>query len=741
MVGAGVGAATESILANIESHFASYTYTDISPAFFDKAQAKFSAYSSKMDFKALDIEDPVSSQGFQTGTFDLAIASLSLHATKELEETMRNVRSLLKPGGYLIILEITDNAPVRFGFIFGTLPGWWRGYDEGRTLSPCISSEAWEETMVKTGFSEIVAMTPHSTIFPFPVSVIACQAVDERLEFLRAPLESTFQPLKTKTLTIIGQVGTTSHLLEILNGHYGEVQIVEAENVKPECLPMTGSVISLIDAESKSAFESQTSAFLSTIQAIYKRSRSILWVTHSAQTGDPFRNLFTGIQRSLALEISHVHAQVLEFATSQDLNHHIIAEKILQLDVYDHWEEQNLAKDLLWSREPQILVRQGKTSILRQRLSVHRNAQYNSKRRRTTRKSPLDSNMRLSIKSEQSRFTIEETSQVPKFGAATIRVTYSLLKAVRITSTTSIFVSIGEDTTTGQAMIAPSTSLDSHVFSLPDWLVPFSGSREEACNALFAIHTELVAWRLTSLVELGHHLVVVEPTTRLAEAISRLAKAKSLHLVVFSTQTGVVGAGSWVNVHPLAPRRIIQASLPTEPFTLVNLGKNDEFFASVTSCISTNCAILDATLIYNDVSASEPGPSELRLVSEQVQAAWYRVINSTMTVTHANVDSQIDLNSITNMETTTSHAETILRWEAFQPIQLPIKPAAQTVSFASDKTYWLVGLTGGLGLSLCQWMVQRGARFLALSSRAPKIDASWLQQMASEGCTMKILSW
>ncbi|RYP45141.1 hypothetical protein DL769_011480 [Monosporascus sp. CRB-8-3] len=118
-IGAGIGAATASILGKLNNAFQSYTYTDISTAFFEKAQVKFTKYRSKMVFKALDIEKPVSQQGFTEGSYDLVIASLSLHATRKLEETLENARSLLRPGGYLIMLEVTDNDPLRFGLIFG----------------------------------------------------------------------------------------------------------------------------------------------------------------------------------------------------------------------------------------------------------------------------------------------------------------------------------------------------------------------------------------------------------------------------------------------------------------------------------------------------------------------------------------------------------------------------------------------------------------------------------------------
>lgn len=117
-IGAGTGGATKSFLKELGQSFSTYTFTDISSGFFEKASQVFSSYSSRMSFKMLDIEKDIEEQGFASGSYDLIIASLVLHATKNLEQTLRNVRRLLKPGGYLLLLEITDNDQMRFGLIF-----------------------------------------------------------------------------------------------------------------------------------------------------------------------------------------------------------------------------------------------------------------------------------------------------------------------------------------------------------------------------------------------------------------------------------------------------------------------------------------------------------------------------------------------------------------------------------------------------------------------------------------------
>jgi hybrid polyketide synthase/nonribosomal peptide synthetase ACE1 len=83
--------------------------------------------------------------------------------------------------------------------------------------------------------------------------------------------------------------------------------------------------------------------------------------------------------------------------------------------------------------------------------------------------------------------------------------------------------------------------------------------------------------------------------------------------------------------------------------------------------------------------------------------------------------------------------QSLITWDSSKlPVQ--VKPASKTIKFAKNKTYWLVGLTGGLGLSLCQWMAKQGARYIALSSRSPKVDENWIHQMAANGCIVRVFA-
>lgn len=133
-IGAGTGATTLPILEKLGGtsghvpRFQDYVFTDIDSGFFENAQEKLKAWSPLITFQRLNIEDDPVGQNFEAESFDLVVAALVLHATARISQTLHHVRRLLKPGGKLVVIEITTVRAHHFPF--ATLPGWWLGEPE-----------------------------------------------------------------------------------------------------------------------------------------------------------------------------------------------------------------------------------------------------------------------------------------------------------------------------------------------------------------------------------------------------------------------------------------------------------------------------------------------------------------------------------------------------------------------------------------------------------------------------------
>ncbi|KAJ5170212.1 Acyl transferase/acyl hydrolase/lysophospholipase [Penicillium coprophilum] len=135
--------------------FESYVFTDVSAGFFEKSKLKLQAWKHMLEFRILNIETSPEEQGLIEESYDLIIAVNVLHATVNMSNTMKNVRSLLKPGGKLLLLEIT--RPDLTLFPFTSLPGWWLGEEEFRQNGPTLSPMTWDRVLKSAGFSGIQA--------------------------------------------------------------------------------------------------------------------------------------------------------------------------------------------------------------------------------------------------------------------------------------------------------------------------------------------------------------------------------------------------------------------------------------------------------------------------------------------------------------------------------------------------------------------------------------------------------
>ncbi|WP_437483074.1 SDR family NAD(P)-dependent oxidoreductase [Sorangium sp. So ce1014] len=155
-IGGGTASTTVPVLKAIEP-FAdriTYTFTDLSRSFVALGQRRFKAAYPFLEARVLDIERDVAEQGFAVGSYDLVIAANVLHATRSLRDTVRHAKSLLKPGGWLVLYEVTRNLDL-LTMIFGCLDGWWLYTDPAERIahSPLSAVSGWFKLLGEEGFT------------------------------------------------------------------------------------------------------------------------------------------------------------------------------------------------------------------------------------------------------------------------------------------------------------------------------------------------------------------------------------------------------------------------------------------------------------------------------------------------------------------------------------------------------------------------------------------------------------
>jgi hybrid polyketide synthase/nonribosomal peptide synthetase ACE1 len=299
-IGAGTGGATKVIVPKLGKAFSSYTFTDISGGFFPTAQQVFRDYSDCMMFKVLDVEKDVLEQGFKEGAYDVVVASLVLHATRDLDATVRNVRRLLKPGGYLYMLELTNLRPIRTSFTMSGLQGWWMGSaKDGREFTPCVDANQWNTILQNNGFSSIDAITPDLDPEPWPSNIIVAQAVDDRVMALRRPLSAPVPERKGPELIILGGNKLQTSLLaeeveRLVSGWFTTVRrVLTLEDLAYMDLEPRTTVLSLTDLDSP-IFRGMTADRLEGLKRVSGEARNVLWLLRDARAGDPHLSMTVG---------------------------------------------------------------------------------------------------------------------------------------------------------------------------------------------------------------------------------------------------------------------------------------------------------------------------------------------------------------------------------------------------------------------------------------------------------------
>ncbi|QLG95461.1 methyltransferase [Pseudomonas yamanorum] len=106
-VGAGTGSTTQAVLPALAQAAVDYLCTDVSRYFSEQAAARLQAWPW-VRHGVFDIDRPALVQGYQSQTWDLIIAGGVLNAARDTERSLATLLALLKPGGWLVFSEPTQ---------------------------------------------------------------------------------------------------------------------------------------------------------------------------------------------------------------------------------------------------------------------------------------------------------------------------------------------------------------------------------------------------------------------------------------------------------------------------------------------------------------------------------------------------------------------------------------------------------------------------------------------------------
>lgn len=492
-----------------------------------------------MVFKVCDAERNPLAQGFTEGSYDVIIAYMVIHATAKLDETMRNLRRLLKPGGFLLVGEGGSDGPLQAGagFIFGPLPGWWRGVDEGRNLSPLVDVSQWDAILKRTGFSGIDTISPPRLLDTFGIILFVSQAVDERIDLIREPLSSSASTMNKRVVIVGGQTPPVAHLAQGLESIFTQlgssVYVYKTlEQMDDSVLDAESTVVSLTELDWP-VFKDITPERWYRFRQLFEMERTVLWLTSDRLEDEPYCNMTIGFGRSAVHEEDDLRLQFLDIPDISQPDARTVAEALVRLNA-----KELDGEGILYTVEPEMIIdAEGRHLVPRLNPISAANDRYNSIQRPIINQIDV-SKSAVELQRDGNSCTVRQLSRYEKSkeltGCKTIelRTTHTVLSGLK-TPLGHKFLALAVDSS-GNRYLTLVPSLKS-VLKVPEKSAVqcnHLGLSQESLLTLATAH--LISMTVVNPLTAGQKLVSHNASDTIAQAITAQAFAKGIE-VTFTT--------------------------------------------------------------------------------------------------------------------------------------------------------------------------------------------------------------
>ncbi|KAK3326511.1 hybrid PKS-NRPS PsoA [Apodospora peruviana] len=759
-IGAGTGGSTAVALQYLSrSNLGSYTFTDLSHSFFPAARTRFAEYGSHMRFQVLDIERSPVEQGFQAHSYDLIIAAHVLHATKSIAQTMLHCHRLLRPGGFLILLEPTNPKMLRIPFLFSSLPGWWLGReDHGRAHGgPTLTEAQWNVALTKnnlfSGVDQVRRDFPEDSMHA--LSVMMSQAVDDRINVLRNPLNLARGVAQIDQLLIIGGrtlivskiASQIQNLLGPFARHTRVVDRLEDVLLANGCLKYGKSAVVCLGGLEEATWARMNRQRLEAMQSLFREAQYVLWATQGCRGDDPYAGMMVGIARSVFRELAHLRLQLVDLdrirlrRNQPDGDATLFSENLLRticldLPSYNH--------DILWSDETEIAVDgDGAVHIPRVIPDDDLNNSFNSGRRLITRSlCPVSNPIEISV-SKGRGFVLDEA----QIGAGSLQaVSSSLFRFACSDGSEPFYIVLGFPPNDNEQQLVTISSINGSAVPVTTSQPVFSckgptGTDKILLPALMRIIMCESFLEGSSTGTVWIH----DADDYTAEVIYKMASEKGI--AVFLTTSNPASAlharGRATYIHPRAKKHRVKCLIPSNITRFVSMGTKADVSAPqlaeylVGREVGIRQGIHDIS-IDRTISLSYSRSKLARILERYCSDPdrLYDLVGHQQPPTTSLVKA-----SLLHEQSPRASATSIISWTDVQSVQVRVAPPANTPGLLSGhKTYFLIGLTGDVGLSLCEWMVDHGAKYLVVASRNPVVPPEMHNHLERKGATVRIFT-
>lgn len=233
-MGAGTGGTTAGMAMLLDKLNipVEYTFTDLSPSLVAAARKRFKHHGF-MKFRTHDIEKAPASDLFQSQ--HIVIANNCVHATRSLPNSTRNIREVLRPDGFLMMVEMTDTL-FWVDLVFGILEGWWLFEDDrDHVVAP---ESLWKRSLLAAGYGHVdwtEGRRPEANL----QRIIIALASEPNVGLPQQPTQKQMTDLEVRRAAVDEYVRTYSRGLD------SPIEVTGAVGRPETCVLVTGATGSL----------------------------------------------------------------------------------------------------------------------------------------------------------------------------------------------------------------------------------------------------------------------------------------------------------------------------------------------------------------------------------------------------------------------------------------------------------------------------------------------------------------
>lgn len=778
-MGNGTGQTTtaQSILNLVQDLYESYTYTDPSPQVLSTAAATLANFE-RTACKTLDISQDVHPQGFNAHSYHVIIApqvlsAISTTTTTRLDDILDRVRMLLRPGGYLVLSEMTGSPSTTAN-------------NDGSMLSP----GEWHRQLRTSGFSGAETIAYDNVDESRHLySCIVTRAVNDDFMRLVKPLPPPAS-MSTRPLIVIGG-----------RGLYSSKMIEEMENLLPSSWRQSGLIhivpsidhftmhdglegVAVVDVicfqdvdEAVFAQLPVTKTRLKKLQLLMMSAANLLWVTGAGTSLDPRASMILGIARVVPVEMPHLTMQVLGLEMGANMGPAAHArhctEALLRLRYTGELKAKALDKQsspggILWAIEPESeILADGTIRIQRLVLDIELNQQYNAKSRTIVKpvKTTTNAMVRTIVPKGASKMQLQAVHE--PLSSSSLDSSKDIIQ-VRIQHTIHIpshsdhgqelYLVCGQQVPKeqgqqlGHAVMALSHVNASRLLVESDKLIHVASehltpkSLEHVADNLlrFAIVNRVQSYASANPTAAPLHVLLVQPEVNIANTLHAELTQAGHQVYCVSWKTDADIPDGWIRLHANMSSRMVWQCLPScsidllvdwpmKPSERIN---GSEHLRKLLPLAHETChagADLLWDIFHKNGSCLATLSAAADIRAEDITKLGQ--ISCNCQIKEAGELSGADATSL-------AYQRYITDWSHPQPLPLTVQPLHVRLLglLRSDRTYLLVGSSNGLGISLCQWMLSQGAKHIVITSRHPKENAQLNQAAHRLGASVHFIA-